>query len=104
MEMQETKQTRVSMMPMFYLARIDLLIVGPSKTNANQLGETDGERFFDDRSHVEFAKEFPQSHHRVRDTKDIKPIMKKCVMRSCILSCLSCLHSTKVRFVDRSIA
>lgn len=102
--MQETKQTECQRCPVFYLARNDLLIVGPSKTHTNQLGETDGERFLEDRSHVEFAKEFPQSHRHVRDTKDIKPIMRKCVMWSSILSCLSCLHSSKVRFADRSIA
>jgi hypothetical protein len=44
---------------MFYLQLMVLLIVGPTKTHTNQLGETDGERFFKDRMHDEFAKDFP---------------------------------------------
>jgi len=88
----------------FYVLTIDLLIVGPSKSHTNQLRQTDGERFFEDRMHVEIAEQFSHSTRRVRDNKDTKAIVRSCMMRSGILSRLSCLHSAKVRFVDRSIA
>jgi len=100
--MQESKQREVSMRRVFYLSTIDLLIVGPSKTHTHHLRETDGERFFEDCLHVKFAKDFLRVTALVRDTYDTKTIVKKCVMRSCILSCLSCLHSAEVRFVDSS--
>jgi hypothetical protein len=78
---------------MFYLSTIDLLIVGPSKTHPKRLRQTDGERFFEDRQLVEFTEKFRQSDHRVRDNKDTKTIALIEVMRSDILTCLSCLHS-----------
>ena len=59
--MQETEQSTCQSLRVFYLSLIDLLIVGPSKTHPNQLRQTDGERFFEDHMHVEFAKDFPQS-------------------------------------------
>ena len=58
----------MSISMVFYLSTIDLLIVGPSKTDTNGLRQTDGERFFEDRMHVEFTKDFQQSLRRVRDT------------------------------------
>jgi hypothetical protein len=42
---------------MFYLSMGDLLMVGPSKRHTKQLRQTDGERFFEDRRHVEIAED-----------------------------------------------
>lgn len=84
--MQEIEQLAVSITCAFYLSTIDLLIVGPSKTHTNGLGQTDGERFFGDHIDLEFTKDFKHSLRCVRNSKDIKQIVKKCLMRSCILS------------------
>ena len=77
---------------------------GTNKKATKRLRQTDGERFFEDRVHIEFVKEIPPSHPCIRDSYDTERIVKKYVMRSCILTRLSCLHSAKVRFRDRSIA
>ena len=76
MRMQETEQRRALVLSF----SIDLLIVGPPKKNTKRLRQTDGERFFEDRVHIEFAKDFPPSHPRIRDTYDTKQIVKKYVM------------------------
>lgn len=55
--MHESEHATVDKPRMFYLLAIDLLIVGPSKSDTKQLRQTDGERFFGDRMHVKFAKE-----------------------------------------------
>jgi len=60
----------------FYLWSIDLLIVGPVKTDPKHLRQTDGERFFEDRMHFKFARDLQQSDRRVRDSKDIKTIVR----------------------------
>jgi len=52
---------------MFYVSQIDLLIVGPLKSDTNQLRQTDGERFFADREHANFTKDSAQSDLRVCD-------------------------------------
>ena len=93
--MQEIEQLAVSITRVFYLATIDLLIVGPSKTHTNGLGQTDGERFFGHQIDLEFTKDFNPLLRCDRNNKDTKQIVKKCLMRSCILSCLSCLHLRK---------
>jgi hypothetical protein len=54
---------------MFYLSTIDLLIVGPSKTHTNGLGQTDGERFFGDRIDLEFTKDL---NHRFAPFATVK--------------------------------
>ena len=66
--MQEIEQLSLSNHDLFYLSTIDLLIVGPSKKHTNWLRQTDGERFFEDRMHVKFTKDFQQSLRRGRDT------------------------------------
>jgi hypothetical protein len=43
--------------PLFYLSAGSLLIVGPSKAHTKELRQTDGERFFDFRSHFKFARD-----------------------------------------------
>ena len=78
--MQEIRQRTCQSSLAFYVSTIDLLIVGPPKKNTKRLRQTDGERFFEIYSQVEFAKDFPTSHPRVRDTYDTKQIVKKYVM------------------------
>ena len=70
--MQEIQRWQCQRWCVFYLSTSDLLIVGPRKRHTKQLRQTDGERFFEYRVHVEIAKDFPRSDHRVRHTSDIK--------------------------------
>jgi hypothetical protein len=58
---------------------------GTTKKEYEVVRQTDGERFFEDRVHIEFAKDFPRSHPLIRDNYDTEQIVKKYVMRSCIL-------------------
>ena len=66
--LQETEQVTCQSTTVFYVSKMDLLIVGPLNTYTNLLRQTDGERFFVFRTHVEFAKDLSPRHRRLRDT------------------------------------
>jgi hypothetical protein len=74
--LQETSQGRCQSTTLFYFSKVDLLIVGPSNTHTKLLRQTDGERFFAGREHVEFAEEFSTRRRRVRDTWDTRSITR----------------------------
>jgi hypothetical protein len=66
--LQETAQATSRSTTLFYVSKVNLLMVGPSNTHTKLLRQTDGERFFARREHVEFTKDFSLRRRRLRDT------------------------------------